>query len=64
MNGSAAGADFKAILDALDCRGLAPSTAQGARIDDCEDPVALERWFDAALVARSCDEVFEASARS
>ncbi len=39
--------------------GLALSPEHHARIDACEDPGALDRWFERAFTAKNADDLFD-----
>jgi hypothetical protein len=50
----------RVIFDVLEARGLTLSSATRARIETCEDTVALTRWCTRAALVGSSDELFEA----
>ncbi len=47
-----------ALLAVLGARGLAPSAAQCAQVQSCQDHESLDTWLLRALKATSADEVF------
>jgi hypothetical protein len=47
------------LLRLLDGRGLNPTDAQRARVNDSTDLSQLNEWFDRAITASTADDVFK-----
>ncbi|MFO7562324.1 MAG: hypothetical protein R6X02_06745 [Enhygromyxa sp.] len=51
-----------ALALALEIRGLVPSAAEQARIDDCKDIELIERWCERAKTAAAVADLFDGDA--